>query len=59
MPKDNPTAAEKPAAKDSKGDHCCHADDDAQHGQARAHLIGRKCPQGYADTLNDVHGNPS
>ena len=37
-------------------DHRRHADDDAQHGEARPHLVLRQRPQGDAKDHQGVHG---
>ena len=39
--------------------HCCHADDDAEHGQEGAHLVGAQRPQGYFKSLRQIHVIPN
>ena len=42
-----------------QGDDCAHSDDDAQHGEGRAQLVGRERLKGRAHGIEDVHaGTP-
>jgi hypothetical protein len=43
----------------SDSHHCDHrgnADDDAEHGERRAHSVDAQCPQGDSDACRDLPG---